>query len=107
MTAHIPVIAGTQFKSEASDRNDWKWGNANSFTKSWTANFPTKAGPWETIRAVSTVTRGRLEVPYTIVLRSKANGVEVKTKGMWRGVSSCDFRHTVTAVETKEDQVAM
>ena len=93
------MISEAEFKIDASYRNDWKFGDTNSFAKSWTVNFPAKAGSLETIRAVSTVTRGQLEVPYTIVLRSKANGVEVKTKGMWRGVSSWDLRHTITTVK--------
>jgi len=99
LAAQFPVIAETEFEIETSYRSDWKWGGANSFTKSWTANFPAKAGPLETIRAVSTVTSGELEVPYTIVLRSKVNRVEVKTKGMWRGISSWDLCHTISLVE--------
>ena len=99
LAAQIPFIAETEFKIEASYRSDWKWGDANSFSKSWTASFPAKAGPLETIRAVSTVTSGELEVPYTIVLRSKVNRVEVETKGIWRGVSSWDLCHTISPVE--------
>ena len=69
------------------------------FTKSWMASFLTKAGPLGTIRAVSAVTSGELEVPYTIILRSKVNRIKVETKGMWHGISPWDLCHTISPVE--------
>ncbi|KAK0431821.1 hemolytic lectin LSLb [Armillaria borealis] len=50
--------------------------------------FPVKAGAHKTVRGVSSVQQGTLEVPYTIHLVSKSGGVWVETKGIWRGVST-------------------
>ncbi|KAF7301959.1 Hemolytic lectin LSLb [Mycena indigotica] len=73
---------------------DWTFGEATTYTHTWKDTIQGKAGPKETIRAVSAVTRGLLEVPYVIVFRSQS-GVEVESKGVWRGVSTWDLRHTI------------
>ncbi|KAI0315459.1 hemolytic lectin [Amylostereum chailletii] len=97
----VPFIAEGELRIDTSVTNEWKFGEANSFTKTYTASFPVKAGPHETVRAVSTVNRGELEVPYTIHLRSKSTGFKVETKGKWHGVSTWDLRHTIEKVEQK------
>ncbi|KAJ3485529.1 hypothetical protein NLI96_g4885 [Meripilus lineatus] len=94
--AGIPLIAETEFTVEASSTNQWTWGEQTSFSKSYTATFPVKAGPHETVRAVSTVNKGELEVPFTMYLSSKSTGTKTETKGIWRGVSTWDLRHTVS-----------
>ncbi|KAI0040028.1 hypothetical protein FA95DRAFT_1566775, partial [Auriscalpium vulgare] len=78
-----------------STASDWKYGEANSFTKKYTASVPVKVGPRKTVRVVSVVNKGKLEVPYTISLSSKSAGVKVETKGIWYGVSTWDLRHTI------------
>ncbi len=94
--AGVPIVAEAEFNVETSLSNEWKWGEQNSFSKSYTATFPVKAGPHETVRAVSTVNKGEIEVPYTIHLSSKSTGTKTETKGIWRGVSTWDLRHTVS-----------
>ena len=98
-TAGIPFVGETEFHVDTSYSHTWTYGGSNEFSKTWSASFTAKASPGESVHAVSTVTRGQLEVPYTIVLRSKTNNVEVKTHGMWYGVSTWDLRHTVSTVE--------
>ena len=86
LIAGIPIVAETEFSIDTSLSNQWTWGEQNSFSKTYTANFPVKAGPHETVRAVSTVNKGEIEVPYTIILSSKSTGTKTETKGTWRGV---------------------
>ncbi|KAG8985086.1 hypothetical protein FRB94_012017 [Tulasnella sp. JGI-2019a] len=94
--ADIPIVAGAELSVSTSLSNKWKWGEQNSFSKSYTATFLVKAGPHQTVRAVSTVNKGDIEVPYTIYLSSKGTGAKTETKGVWRGVSTWDPRHTVS-----------
>ncbi|OBZ73067.1 hypothetical protein A0H81_07245 [Grifola frondosa] len=97
--AGIPFFAEAELRIDTSFTNDWRFGQSNEFSKSYTASFPVRAGPHMTVRAVSTVNKGELEVPYTIFLSSKSSGVKVETKGRWRGVSTWDLRHTISTVE--------
>lgn len=54
------------------------------------------ASPYTKVRAVSTVNKGVLEVPYTMYLSSKSTGATTESKGIWHGVSTWDLRHTIT-----------
>ena len=90
-----------EIELSASLTNEWKFGEANEFAQTWKATFPAKAAPGETVRGISTITRGRLDVPYTITLRSKSNKVEVQTRGTWSGVSTWDLRHAISTVDPK------
>ncbi|KZV65591.1 hypothetical protein PENSPDRAFT_689750 [Peniophora sp. CONT] len=75
----------------------WKFGHTmDPFAKDWKAILPAvKIPPQETVRVTTTIMRGRLEVPFTVTLRSKANGFEVRTYGIWSGISTWDLRRTV------------
>jgi len=96
--AGIPFVAEGEISVEVSQTNQWTFGVQNTISKTYGANFPVKAGPWETVHAVSTVQQGTLEVPYTIHLVSKSSGAETLTKGIWSGVSSWSLHHTVEIV---------
>ena len=85
-------------KVEASTTNTWTWGKTTEYSTQYTATFPVKAGPHESVRASSVVNQGTLDVPYTMHLSSKSTGVNVQTTGTWRGVSSWDLRHTITTL---------
>jgi hypothetical protein len=76
-----------------------KFRDPNFFTSPLKASFSVKVETGQTIRVASTVSRGTLEVPYTIVLRSKATNTEVETKGIWVGETARDTRHTVTTIK--------
>ena len=86
---------------ESGYSHTWSWGRSNEFTKTWSAKFPVKAAPGKTVRAVSTVTRGELEVPYTIVSKGTMSGKLYEMHGTWRGVSTWDLTHSLSLVEDK------
>ncbi|KAK0459932.1 hemolytic lectin LSLb [Armillaria novae-zelandiae] len=95
-SARIPFVSNGKINIEASHSNEWKFGTQNTFSKTYTAQFPgLKAGPKQTVRAVSSVKLGTLEVPYTTYLVSKSEGVEMVTSGLWRGVSSWELHHDI------------
>ncbi|KAI0758163.1 hemolytic lectin [Fomes fomentarius] len=96
----IPFVADSTFSIQASSTNEWTWGKTTSYTTQFTATFPVKAGPNETIRAGAVVNQGTLDVPYTLYWSSKSSGVKVQTKGIWHGVSCWDLRYTVAPVKT-------
>ena len=74
LMAEIPMISEADFKIDVSYGydNDWnlKFGDTNSFAKSWTVDFPAKAGSLETIHAMSTVTSGQLTRPFSAPRRA-------------------------------------
>ena len=92
-------MRNTKLGIELVSNEKMKFGDPNYFVKSWKASFMVSVDPGQTVRVASTTTRARLEVPYTITLRSKATQVEVETKGLWVGESTWDPRHTVTTIK--------
>lgn len=97
--AGIPFIAEGKISVEASATQQWSWGETKSYTTSYNTSFPVTAGPGEVVHALSSVNQGQIDVPFTIHLRSKSKGVKVETKGVWRGVSTWDLRHTIELVK--------
>ncbi|KAK0491885.1 hemolytic lectin LSLc [Armillaria luteobubalina] len=95
----IPLVAEGKISTSVSQSNVWTFGTEDSFSKTYTANFPVRAGPHTTVRGVSSVQQGTLEVPYTLHLVSKSAGVSVETKGIWRGVSSWALKHEIRVEE--------
>ncbi|KAK0220420.1 hemolytic lectin LSLb [Armillaria fumosa] len=97
-SAGIPFVSNGKINIEASQNNEWKFGIQNTFSKTYTAQFPgLKAGSHETVRAMSSVKLGMLEVPYTmyLVLKGNSEGAEMVTSGLWRGVSSWELHHDI------------
>ncbi|KAJ7715782.1 hemolytic lectin [Mycena olivaceomarginata] len=94
----IPVFAEEELRVDVSVSQTWTYGKEDSFSVAYTANFPVRVEPHATVHAVATVHVGTLEVPYTLYLSSKSTGTKAQTKGIWRGVSSWDLRHTITPV---------
>lgn len=84
---------------EASSSNTWTWGKTTEFTTQYTATFPVRAAPNTSVRAISVVNQGTLEVPYVMHMSSRSSGVRVTTTGTWHGVSSWDLRHTITTLD--------
>ncbi|KAF8954768.1 hemolytic lectin [Flammula alnicola] len=96
--AGIPLVADAGFSINTSLTNEWTMGESTTYTKSYIVTFPVKAGPHQTIKAVSTVSRGVLEVPFTMILKSKATGFQVTMDGIWSGISTWDLRHAISKV---------
>ena len=92
------MIAGSKLSVETSTSQIWTWGKTTEYSTQYTATFPIKVAPHKIVRALSVVSRGMLEVPYTMHLSSKTTGVKVQTTGTWHGVSSWDFRYTTTTL---------
>lgn len=92
------MVAEGKLTVEASTSNTWTWGKTTQYSTQYTATFPVKAGPHNSVRASSVVNQGMLDVPYTMCMSSKSTGVKVETTGTWRGISSWDLRHTITTL---------
>ena len=96
--AGIPFVAEGKVKVDVTNSHQFTWGTEESISHTYTANFPVKAGPHQTVHAVSTVKRGEISVPYTITLACKETGAETQTKGTWRGVSTWNLHHEINVV---------
>ncbi|VDB94527.1 unnamed protein product [Peniophora sp. CBMAI 1063] len=58
----------------------WKFdGHKHAFSSSklWKASLPVNVAPGESVRVTTTIVRGHLEVPFTIVLRSKSTDLQL------------------------------
>jgi len=102
----LPGVGATDFTVKAPSSNQWNWGQTNTYTVTYTATFPVTAKPGATVRAVSTVNKGNLEVPFTINCKFKDAGVTVQTQGVWRGVSTWDLQHTLREYDSDGNAVA-
>ncbi|KAF9072621.1 hemolytic lectin [Rhodocollybia butyracea] len=99
LKALVPVIRETKFSVELVSNEMMKFSDPNFFTKSWKASFSVNVDAGQTVRVASTVTRGQVEVPYTMFLRSTIAHIEVETKGIWIGESTWDLRHSTSIVK--------
>ncbi|KAJ7301694.1 hypothetical protein DFH08DRAFT_906498 [Mycena albidolilacea] len=101
-SAGVPLFGESEFHMDLSVSTSMSWGKESSFQKSFTAEFPVKAAPHSSVRAVSTVHVGTLEVPYTMTLRSRRTGITVVSSGTWHGVSAWNLSHTTKLVPPGE-----
>ncbi|KAF8226041.1 hemolytic lectin [Tricholoma matsutake] len=97
----IPKVVDFALKLDITGKFDWKSGTTTTTTKTYTARLPVSAPAHSTARAVSSVTRSDIEVPYTIYLKSVATGQRAEFPGIYKGVTTWDLRHKVTS--EKED----
>ncbi|KAK0184396.1 hemolytic lectin LSLb [Armillaria mellea] len=98
-SAGIPIVSEAKISVSVAHNQQWSFGTQNSYTKTYSASFPVKAGPHSTVRGVSTVQKGTLDVPFTMYLASKSTGVKVQTQGVWNGVSSWDLHHSISVAD--------
>ena len=96
--AGIPFVADGKVKVDVTNTHQFTWGKQESISHTYTANFPVKAGPHQTVHAVSTVKCGKISVPYTITFLCKETGAETQTKGTWHGVSTWNLHHEIDMV---------
>lgn len=90
--AGVPFVAEGKISAEVSASIDSKWGESTSTTKTWSMEVSMRADPGTVMGATVTLKQGKMEVPYTIRLRSKSSGHTGEKKGIWRGVSNWDIR---------------
>ncbi|KAJ7098520.1 hemolytic lectin [Mycena belliarum] len=96
-SAGIPFVTGGEVSLSVSTEKTFTWGSSNEISRLWSGTFIATAPPHKTVKAVSTVTKGTITVPYTITLASKS-GATATAKGIWNGVSTWDLRNTVNEV---------
>ena len=74
--------------------NKWTWGKNIEYNFPVMSTTTFEVGPEKVVHLVSMVNRGVIEVPFTITLRSKSTSVKTKTRGIWRGLTTWDLRHS-------------
>ena len=97
-TASIPVVEGVEVGGSLnlglSQSQTCTYGQTTTFTEQYTATFTVVAPPHSAVKGTSYVSKGKLDVPYTMTLRAQ-NGALVKTEGLWAGITSWDLHHRV------------
>jgi hypothetical protein len=94
--AGIPFVAEAKVKVDVTNSHTFKWGSTNSSSKSYIARLPVVTPPLATAQAVSSVTSSTINVPFTMYLKSASTGVEVQTKGIYKGATTWDLRHEIS-----------
>ncbi|KAL3678454.1 hypothetical protein R1sor_021410 [Riccia sorocarpa] len=74
---------------------NFKWEVPAVSQQTYKTKVPVKAPPHSSVEVASVINTGVLVVPFTIFLKSKATGFEVKTEGKYTGVTTWDLRHMV------------
>lgn len=95
------MVADGQLTISTEFSHTFTVGYQTSFQQTYKASFPVKAPPHTTVHAVSTVTKGTLEVPYTLLViitfpLDPPFKFGYTMDGIWHGVSTWDLHHKIT-----------
>ncbi|KZS99944.1 hemolytic lectin LSLb [Laetiporus sulphureus 93-53] len=92
LKAAVPEVDETGLTGDPYSNREMRWGERNEFVKKYVATLRMNADPGETVRAIATIQKGEIEVPYTMYLSSEKTGVKLESKGLWRGVWTWNLR---------------
>ncbi|KAF8663989.1 hypothetical protein AX16_000840 [Volvariella volvacea WC 439] len=93
VTGGIPSVTDSGgFQIDRSSGLMWRVGPSDSFSKPYTQSISIRVSPQYPVRFIARVTKGTVEVPYTILLKSKSTGAVTTSRGMWAGILSWGFR---------------
>ncbi|KAI0267340.1 hemolytic lectin [Gloeopeniophorella convolvens] len=106
----FPAVKGTVYKANVPVVNDddkividgntshqLTYEGTDTWLKTHQGNFPVTIEPHKSVKVVSYVTHGDIEVPYTINFSSKTTGTKTYTKGVWRGTATWHLRSEVAS----------
>lgn len=88
----VPVVGDVGVKLDTSHSQEWKVGETKEYSKSYKLTLSVPVAPHTSVRAVSTIKRGSIEIPYTMYLKSP-DGCQVVSRGIYRGVKTWDITH--------------
>jgi hypothetical protein len=93
----IPFVEGGTggFNIDVTKSEEFSWGETFSTEKTWSASLPVTAPGEMVIFAKSMISKGKVDVAFTLVLKSRSAGVEATMKGTWRGVASWNLVHII------------
>jgi len=97
-SARTPFVGPEGSISLDLDATTRSWGSEDVFKKNYGTQLTVNAPPGKTVVASLTVTKGALEVPFTVILTSKTGG-ETQSKGIWRGELSWGEHYTITELK--------
>ncbi|OJD40670.1 natterin-like protein [Diplodia corticola] len=90
-SAGIPIVADGKISVSTTVSSEFKWGTTTTTTESFSDTFNVTAPANSSVIASATVHRYELSVPYTMTLKSRATEYEIKTEGVYHGVSFHDL----------------
>ena len=88
----IPFVASGSVKTEGTTTHDWTYGKIHTRSTEITGTFPMVIPPRSGMRSESTMTSSTFDVPYTIYTTSKSTGLEIISRGTFRGVDIWGLR---------------
>ena len=88
----VPMLAEGKLDVSLTTSSDFTWGKTTTETSEYSATFEVVAPPHSTVEATATLMRSEINVPFTMTLASSSTGYEVKTEGLFRGVTFYDLK---------------
>ncbi|KAF8662711.1 hypothetical protein AX16_001153 [Volvariella volvacea WC 439] len=86
----IPTVTDNGFQIDPNYMGVWKFGQTTSFSKTYNPIMGILLAGNSARSA--TVTKGDIEVPFVIQLKSRSTGTIAETQGVWRSNSSWNFK---------------
>jgi hypothetical protein len=83
----LPTVAQGEISVTAATQHKWTEGKTQTAEDTRTYTFPVVAPRNSSVKARATVSRVKLDVPYTVTGKSKITGEIIKSTGVWRGIS--------------------
>jgi hypothetical protein len=83
----LPSVAQGEISVTAATQTNWTTGKKQTREDTQTYSFEFSAPAKSTVKATATVSRVKLDVPYSVTGKSKITGETITSKGVWRGVS--------------------
>lgn len=90
--AGIPFIGAAKITVEGSTAHTWAWGSDFTEARHYETSVTAKAPPRSMIVGRAFISRSRIDVPYSIIIRSVSGRVEEHSHGIFRGVDYWDIR---------------
>lgn len=90
--ARIPFIGSGRISAEGSTTHTWEWGSDISEERSYQSRVLVHAPPRSRVVGTAFINRSRIDVPYTLIIRSVSGRVEEHSHGIFRGVDYWDIR---------------
>jgi len=92
----VPGVAEGKISMSATHTEEFKWGNTTKKGKGTAHTIQVQAQPKSTVVVTATINQTRINVPYTMTLKSRSTGHKISNRGIFHGVCMYDMNVVYT-----------
>ncbi|KAF4234190.1 hypothetical protein CNMCM8980_004040 [Aspergillus fumigatiaffinis] len=96
----IPIVAEGKIKVSVTTTHEFKWGETKTYSQKYEGCYGVCAPPRKRVVGICTMKKSRVNVPFTVYLKSVETGKVVTTEGSYDGITLWDMHF-----ETKEEDL--